>query len=158
MKKMQPWVTFIARLILGGTLFAAGWIKLFNSYEAKASVRAYDLLPVGLANILGAFLPTFEIALALFIIIGVWTKRVAIIGTVLMAIFVIAISQAWARGLPINCGCFGNGGLTADGKVHNWTYLSEILRDLGLILCGIYISRNPIGKFALDKEESKDGE
>ena len=82
---------------------------------------------------------------------------VAIVGTVLMALFVFAIGQAWARGLPINCGCFGNGGITADGKVHNWTYLSEILRDLGLILCGIYISRNPIGKFALDKEESSNG-
>jgi uncharacterized membrane protein YphA (DoxX/SURF4 family) len=158
MKRFQPWVTLLTRLILGGTLLAAGWIKLFNSYEAKASVRAYDLLPVGVANILGAVLPSFEIALALFIIVGIWTKRVAIIGTVLMSIFVIAISQAWARGLPINCGCFGNGGVTADGKVHNWTYLSEILRDLGLILCGIYISRNPVGKFALDKKERPDGE
>jgi uncharacterized membrane protein YphA (DoxX/SURF4 family) len=158
MMRLQPWITLLARLILGGTLLAAGWIKLFNSYESKASVRAYDLLPVGVANILGAVLPSFEIALALFIIVGIWTKRVAIIGTLLMVIFVIAISQAWARGLPINCGCFGNGGVTADGKVHNWTYLSEILRDLGLILCGIYISRNPIGKFALDKEERPDGE
>jgi uncharacterized membrane protein YphA (DoxX/SURF4 family) len=157
MMRLQPWITLLARLILGGTLLAAGWIKLFNSYESKASVRAYDLLPVGVANILGAVLPSFEIALALFIIVGIWTKRVAIIGTLLMVIFVIAISQAWARGLPINCGCFGNGGVTADGKVHNWTYLSEILRDLGLILCGIYISRNPIGKFALDKEERPDG-
>jgi uncharacterized membrane protein YphA (DoxX/SURF4 family) len=157
MKKLQPWVTFLARIVLGGTLLAAGWIKLFNSYEAKASVRAYKLLPVGFANILGAVLPSFEIALALFIIIGIWTKRVAIVGTALMALFVFAIGQAWARGLPINCGCFGNGGITADGKVHNWTYLSEILRDLGLILCGIYISRNPIGKFALDKEESSNG-
>jgi uncharacterized membrane protein YphA (DoxX/SURF4 family) len=151
MRKVQPWITFIARLILGFTLLAAGWLKLFNTYEAKASVRAYDLLPVTLANILGTVLPPLEIALALLIIVGIWTKRVAIFGTLLLVIFVIAISQAWARGLPINCGCFGNGGVTADGKVHNWTYLSEILRDIGLIICGIYIFRNPLGKFALDK-------
>ena len=75
----------------------------------------------------------------------------ALAATVLMAIFVFAIAQAWTRGLPINCGCFGNGGVTADGKVHHWTYFSEILRDIGLILCGIYIYRNPIGKFALDR-------
>lgn len=151
MKKIEPWVTLIARLLLGGTLLAAGWIKLFNSYEAKASVRAYELLPVSIANLLGSFLPSFEIAIGLLLIIGIWTKRVALIGTILMAVFVIAISQAWARGLPINCGCFGNGGVTADGKVHNWTYLSEILRDLGLILCGIYIYLKPIGKFGFDK-------
>ena len=46
MNKLQPWVNLLARIILGATLFAAGWIKLFNSFEAKASVRAYDLLPV----------------------------------------------------------------------------------------------------------------
>ena len=157
MKKFQPWITLLARLILGGTLFAAGWIKLFNTYEAKASVRAYQLLPVGVANIFGAILPPLEIAIALVIVLGIWTKRVAFIGTFLMVLFIIAISQAWARGLPINCGCFGNGGLTADGKVHHWTYFSEILRDLGLIMCGIYISRNPVGKFAFDKGESEDG-
>jgi len=149
--KLKPWLTLIARAILGGTLLAAGWIKLFNSFEAKASVRAYDLLPVPLANILGTILPGFEILVAIFILIGLWSKKSALVGTILMGIFVLAISQAWARGLPINCGCFGNGGLTADGKVHNWTYLSEILRDLGLIVCGIYIYLNPIGKFALDK-------
>ena len=151
MIKVKPWLTLIARAILGGTLLAAGWIKLFNSFEAKASVRAYDLLPVPLANILGTILPGFEILVAIFILIGLWSKLSALVGTILMMIFVLAISQAWARGLPINCGCFGNGGLTADGKVHNWTYLSEILRDLGLIVCGIYIYLNPIGKFALDK-------
>ena len=57
MIKLKPWLTLIARAILGGTLLAAGWIKLFNSFEAKASVRAYDLLPVPLANILGTILP-----------------------------------------------------------------------------------------------------
>lgn len=151
MTKFQPWITFICRLILGGVLLAAGWLKLFNSYESKASVRAYDLLPIPLANFLGTILPTLEIGLALLIILGIWSKRVALAGTVLMVIFVIAISQAWARGLPINCGCFGNGGITADGKVNHWTYFSEVLRDIGLIICGIYIYRNPIGKFALDK-------
>jgi len=151
MKIVQPWITLLARLILGGTLFAAGWIKLFNSYEAKASVRAYELLPVGLANILGSILPPLEIGFALFLILGIWSRKMALAATVLMAIFVFAIAQAWTRGLPINCGCFGNGGVTADGKVHHWTYFSEILRDIGLILCGIYIYRNPIGKFALDR-------
>ena len=151
MKLIQPWLSFAARIILGATLFAAGWIKLFNTYEAKASVRAYDVLPVSVANALGMLLPPLEIALALLLIVGIWSKQIALLSTLLMVIFVVAISQAWIRGLPINCGCFGNGGVTADGKVHNWTYLSEILRDLGLILCGVYIYFKPIGKLALDK-------
>ena len=124
---------------------------MYCSMSEPHSPAIFRILPVSIANILGTFLPTFEIALALIIIIGLWSERAALTGTILMVVFVIAISQAWARGLPINCGCFGNGGVTADGKVHNWTYLSEILRDLGLIACGFYIYRFPIGKLALDK-------
>ena len=152
MNRAQPWLTLFARLILGGVLVAAGWLKVFDTFESKASVRAYDLLPIGLANLLGTVLPAFEIGLGLLILLGIWSRAMALIGTALMIFFVIAIAQAWIRGLPINCGCFGNGGLTADGKVNHWTYFSEIIRDLGLILCGIYIYRNPVGKFALDQK------
>jgi hypothetical protein len=65
-----------------------------------------------------------------------------------MLIFVIAISQAWARGLSIDCGCFGGGGKVAPGETK---YLSEILRDLGLAALGIYLIRYPKTRFALEK-------
>ncbi len=151
MKKFQPWLTFIARLILGGTLLAAGLLKIKNPSEAAASVRVYKMLPVALANILGYSLPWLEIGIALLIILGIALKKSALAGGILMAMFIIAIGQAWARGLAINCGCFGNGGVSADGKVHALTYFTEIVRDIGLVALAGFLFRFPQGKFGLDK-------
>ena len=152
MKKLQPWFTFLGRLILGGTLLAAGVLKIQHPSEAASSVRVYKLLPVSLANILGYSLPPIEIGLAIFLLVGIWVKRVGAISGILMMIFIVAVGQAWARKLAINCGCFGNGGVTADGKVHPLTYLTEILRDIGLTALGYYLFRYPHGKLSMDKK------
>ena len=109
------------------------------------------MLPVALANILGYSLPWIEIGVALLLILGVSVKKISLVSVVLMVMFIIAVGQAWARGLPINCGCFGNGGITTDGKVHALTYFTEIARDLGLLILAIYAYRFPQGKFGLDK-------
>jgi len=68
--------------------------------------------------------------------------------------FITGISQAWARGLSIDCGCFGGGGQVAPGTA---SYLPEILRDAALALLAIYLFRYPQSKFALDRQ-SADGD
>lgn len=150
-KQLREWVTLCGRLLLGGVLLVAGYLKAKNLTEATASVRVYKLLPVSIANILGEVLPWLEIGVALLIITGIFTKQASILAGALMLIFVIAIGQAWARGLAINCGCFGNGGVSADGKVHALVYLTEILRDLGLTFVAIYLYYFPYGKLGIDK-------
>ena len=115
---VQQWLTLVARLILGGVLLAAGWIKAMSPSEAQSSVRVYEILPTSLANTFGLILPWLEIGGALLLILGIWVKWSGIGAGALMALFIVAIASAWIRKLPINCGCFGNGGITADGKVH----------------------------------------
>ena len=148
---IQGWITLLGRLVLGGVLFAAGYLKATNPTEATASVRVYKLLPVSVANIFGYALPWIEIGVALLLIVGIWVKQTSIFAGGLMILFIFAVGQAWARKLAINCGCFGNGGLSADGKVHAGVYLTEILRDIGLTIVAGYLYRFPHGKFGLDK-------
>jgi len=152
MKKGQPWIGLLARLILGGVLLIAGYLKAFSPDKSMMAVRAYELLPIWLANVLGIVLPWLEIGAGLLLIIGVAIRYAAIFGTFLMAIFIIAIAQAWARGLSIDCGCFGGGGTIDPSKTK---YLEEILRDTGLALLGLYLLRYPVSKFALEKKESQ---
>lgn len=146
--RFQPWLTLLARVVLGGTLLAAGALKVGNLQKSAMAVRAYELLPVSLANFIGYALPWIEIGVGLLLILGVATKTVAVIGAINMLVFIIAIAQAWARGLSIDCGCFGGGG-SVDPE--DTKYLSEILRDLGLFALGIYLYLYPKGRFALDK-------
>jgi hypothetical protein len=115
------------------------------------AVRAYELLPIWLANVLGVVLPWLEIGAGLLLIIGVGIRYAAAFGAGLMVVFIIAIAQAWARGLSIDCGCFGGGGTIDPSQTK---YLEEILRDTGLALLGIYLLRYPLTKFALEKNNS----
>ncbi len=144
----QPWLTLIARLILGGVLLAAGGLKIGNLQKSAMSVRAYELLPVGLANLFGYVLPWIEIGMGLLLIAGVAVSIVGLLGALTMFAFVVAIAQAWARGLSIDCGCFGGGGQV---DPEDTKYLSTILRDIGFLLLGVYLYYFPKGKFGIEK-------
>ena len=147
-KVAQPWLTLLARLILGAVLLVAGALKVTNLPKSAMAVRAYELLPIPLANFLGYTLPWIEIGLGLLLIVGVTVKISGALGTLTMLVFIIAIAQAWARGLSIDCGCFGGGG-SIDPE--DTKYLSEIIRDIGLMALGIFLYLYPKGRFAIEK-------
>jgi uncharacterized membrane protein YphA (DoxX/SURF4 family) len=142
------WFGLLCRLTLGGVLFAAGWLKIFTPAKSQMAVRAYEVLPIWFANFLGIFLPWFEVGLGVLLILGIAVKLSALLGGALMVLFIAAISQAWARGLSIDCGCFGGGGTIDPSETK---YLSEILRDIGLALMGLYLFRYPLTRFAVEK-------
>ena len=147
-KLAQPWLTLLARLILGVVLLVAGALKVPNLPKSAMAVRAYEMLPIPIANFLGYTLPWIEIGLGLLLIVGVTVKISGALGGLTMLAFIIAIAQAWARGLSIDCGCFGGGG-TIDPE--DTKYLSEIIRDIGLMGLGIFLYLYPKGRFAIEK-------
>lgn len=148
MKALMPWLGLLSRLVLGGVLLAAGLLKYQHLDKSQMAVRAYEMLPIAVANFIGIVLPFAEIGLGILIILGAGTRISAALGSLLMLVFVIGISQAWARGLSIDCGCFGGGGQVEPGTAN---YLPELLRDAGLAALGIYLFRYPQSKFGLDK-------
>ena len=151
MKKAQPWIGLLARLGLGGVLLYAGYLKAFTPDKSMMAVRAYELLPIWLANAFGIILPWLEMGAGLLLIVGVAVRYAAIFGAGLMVAFIIAIPQAWARGLSIDCGSFGDGGAVDPSETK---YLESILRDIGFALLGFYLIRYPVTKFALEKNKS----
>lgn len=147
-KVAQPWLTLLVRLTLGGVLLIAGAIKVPNLPKSAMAVRAYEVLPITLANFLGYTLPWIEIGLGLLLIVGVLVKISGALGALTMLTFIIAITQAWARGLSIDCGCFGGGGTI---NPEDTKYLSEIIRDIGLMGMGIFLYLYPKGRFAVER-------
>jgi len=147
-EKLQPWIGLLSRLTLGGVLFVAGYLKVDKLDISQMAVRSYELLPIPIANFLGLTLPFFEVVIGLLLILGAATRFVAALGGFTMFIFIIAIAQAWARGLNIDCGCFGGGGTVDPGQTR---YLQEILRDAGLVALALFLVRYPKTKFSIDK-------
>jgi hypothetical protein len=62
--------------------------------------------------------------------------------------FMIGIAAAWARGLAIDCGCFGS----TSGPVVDPTrgYALDLLRDAGLLLLAGFLVVRPRSPFSLD--------
>jgi uncharacterized membrane protein YphA (DoxX/SURF4 family) len=152
-KKFQPFITLLCRLLLGGVLLVAGGLKAFKPSESAGAVAAYKILPTDIAHLIGYALPWLEVALGILLIIGLTTRLAAIAGTAVMIIFIAAIISVWARGILIDCGCFGGGGEVDPSKAAEarQAYLMEILRDLGLALTGIYLYFFPYGRLSIEK-------
>ncbi len=149
----QPWITLLFRLILGGVLLAAGGLKVGKPTESANATGAYKILPTDLAHLVGYALPWLEVAVGLLLIVGIMVRYSAIFSGLLMIIFIGAIASVWARGMLIDCGCFGGGGEidpSLKSQVHR-AYFTEIMRDLGLALCALYLYFFPYGKFSVEK-------
>jgi uncharacterized membrane protein YphA (DoxX/SURF4 family) len=143
-----PWLSTLARLVLGGVWIAAGATKITDLDVSVRAVRAYRLLPETVAQIVGAGLPPAEILLGVLLVVGAGVRAAAVVSAVLMAAFVVGIASAWARGLRIDCGCFGSGGALAPGA--DPTYGWELARDGGLLVLAVLLARWPAGRWSVD--------
>ncbi|MEO3812871.1 DoxX family protein [Sphaerisporangium sp. B11E5] len=143
-----PWVTTAARLVVAGVLIVAGWLKIGTPALSVQAVKAYELLPEQVATAVGYGLPIVEIVVGVLLVIGLLTRAAGAVSALLMLAFVVGIASAWARGLRIDCGCFGGGGQLGADQDPN--YLWELLRDAGLFLLGVWIMRFGPGRLSLD--------
>lgn len=142
-----PWVGTVLRLVLAGVLGYAGAIKLPDPDESVRAVRAYQLLPEPVVQVVGFGLPVLEVAVALLLLVGLGTRIAAGVSGLLMIAFIIGVASAWARGLTIDCGCFGGGG---EVSAEDTEYPQEILRDLLLLAASAWLVWRPRTRLALD--------
>jgi uncharacterized membrane protein YphA (DoxX/SURF4 family) len=147
-------VGLVARLLLGGVMLVAGALKVTRPEVSARAVQAYQLLPFDLATYVGYGLPVLEVVLGALLVAGLFTRVAAVVSGVLLVAFIIGIASAWARGLSIDCGCFGEGGAIASSETR---YLEEILRDVGLLLCAAWLAIRPHTAYSLERTLFTDG-
>ncbi len=143
----QPWVSLALRLALAVVLLWAGLAKIGDLAASVRAVRAFELLPEVLARPVGYGLPVLEIALGVLLLAGLLTRYAAVLSALLMAGFIVGIVSAWARGLSIDCGCFGGGGQTEPDLTQ---YPLEIARDLAILAGALVLARWPRTRYSLD--------
>lgn len=141
-------VGLVVRLLLGGVMLVAGLLKVAKPEVSARAVQAYQLLPFDLATYVGYGLPVLEVVLGALLVLGLFTRTSAAISGVLLVAFIIGITSAWARGLSIDCGCFGEGGTIDPSQTR---YIEEILRDVGLVLCAAWLVIRPRTAYSLER-------
>lgn len=144
---MKDWIGLAARLVTGGVWIVAGMLKVPDPAGSVRAVRAYDLLPESIVPTVGYALPILEVVVGLCLVLGLLTRAMAVVSAVLFVAFIIGIASAWARGLEIDCGCFGGGG-QLDGA--SAKYPGEIARDVGLLLASLWLVVRPRTRWSLD--------
>ncbi|MGE3288899.1 MAG: MauE/DoxX family redox-associated membrane protein [Pseudonocardia sp.] len=137
----------LVRLGLAAVWLISGGLKAADPLQTTVAVHAYSVLPPAGVEIVAALLPWVEIALGLLLLAGLGTRLVAVLSGMLVLAFMAGVAQAWARGLTIDCGCFGGGGQVAPGQTR---YVQELLRDTGFLLMAAWLAVRPRTLFALD--------
>lgn len=143
------WISLGARLTLAVVWLVASLLKLPYLEESVLAVRGYQILPYGLAVVVGYLLPIIELILGILLLLGLFTRPAAVLSALIMLAFVIGIAQAWARGLAIDCGCFGGGGAIAIEEARA-KYPWDLARDFGLFLLAAWLVWRPRTPFSLD--------
>jgi uncharacterized membrane protein YphA (DoxX/SURF4 family) len=141
------WFLFAARQLVGGVWIVAGALKLPDPAASVRAVRAYDLLPEAVVPTLGHLLPVVEVVIGAGLVLGLLTRAAAALSALLFVAFIVGIGSAWARGLQIECGCFGGGGYQAGASSQ---YPWEIARDVGLLALSLLLTWRPRSPWAAD--------
>ena len=144
---MRQWIGVLARLVVGLVDLVAGIAKFPDPAANVRQVRAFDLLPEAVVPTVGHALPTAEILIGAALLLGLLTRFFAVLATLFFLAFIVGITAAWARGLEINCGCFGSHGVPANPHRQ---YAIDIARDIGLVVCSAWLVVWPRTRVALD--------
>lgn len=144
---LRPWLGTLVRLALGAVWIWAASSKLGEPRTFLQTVRAYDATPEWLSKAIGYGLPVLELSIGILLVIGVAVRMAAIFSAVLFVVFLIGIIEVAARGIQLQCGCFGGGGLTAGGTSYTW----DILRDIGLLILAGFLVLWSYTRVSLDE-------
>lgn len=137
------------RIVLGCVWLYAAYAKFRESWLVFAmSIDAYRLLPQWAVLALARSLPWIELAIGILLVAGLALRYVSLAGAAILSVFFCVMAVAHARGLGIDCGCFGVG-----DTLSGWT----LLRDGALLAAAltlVYLSWKPSGRAQTPPAES----
>lgn len=116
------------RVLFALMFLAAAWPKFTDPEGFANMVAQYQMLPAFSVNLFSVWLPALEVTVGLALLLTPWEREASFWLGVMMVMFIVALTQALARGLGIACGCFDIKGATDSGQ--SWFAL---LRDIVLM-------------------------
>ena len=130
-----PWLALAARLYLGGLFVFACLHKIAHPDAFAVDVATYQLLPLWSVNAFALTVPWIELWVGLLLVLGLRVRAAALVTSVLLVSFMVALSYALAKGLDLSCGCFASQGAAKHDPI---SYLT-LLRDSAWLLLGLFI-------------------
>ena len=132
----HPTVRRMAQLGAGVIFLAAALPKIADLESFAGSIHNFHMepvVPMAMTNILAITIPWIELVAGLALIANFKPRAGAIVYTVLMTFFTVAVIAALARGLSFDCGCFGKSGAANLGAM-------KLLENAGMLAVGVVAS------------------
>jgi len=123
-------VLLVFRLVLGGLFVYAGVVKALEPLDFAQDIRNYRLVGQMLSFVAAVVLPWLEIVAGLALAAGIWTRAAALTISGLLVFFILLTLATMARGIDVDCGCFGS-----LSRKSGWGVIIEDLVMLYLGLC-----------------------
>ena len=123
----------LLRFGLGAMFLYSAWSKIQDPGMFQTMVDNYRMLPACTTSIFSVTMAMAELLVGAMFIFTKWTREAAFATTVMLMMFLLALTQAQVRGLDISCGCFGE---TAE-ETH--TVLHALIRDIVLFAPTIWL-------------------
>lgn len=117
----------------------SGVAKMKDPAAFAIAVRNFQLIGDPWVAAAALFIPSLEIVCAVAIVIRLGSQAALGILWLSLCVFTAAIAISWARGLDIECGCFGVG----DGSRVN--YPVKLAQNLALLAVGGWLWRREAG-------------
>jgi putative oxidoreductase len=125
---------FIFRILVGGVFVIASIDKIAYPEEFVKIVVSYQITPSEIAQAFSYILPWAELILGIFLLVGLYTKKVSFIVSILLFIFILALLSQVIQGTKENCGCFTNIPLLSSSNP-----FVSIFRDIILLTMAIVV-------------------
>lgn len=138
---------WVIRIVIGIVFIYASFYKIISPFDFAKSIRNYDMMPIELVNLPAIILPYLEFICGILLITGKMRKGTSFWMIIMLVGFIIGLTQAYMRGLDIDCGCFN--------PLENASSKSEILIRIVedfLMLAGVLIYMIFGGKKEIKKE------
>lgn len=126
----------LSRLFLAAVFIYAAWSKVQDPALFADAVASYKVISGFGVSWVALVLPMLELVAGLALIATKWSRESSLILVGLLLVFLIGLTQAWARGLEISCGCFGS----EEQSLPLWV---DILRDMGLLVPAVWVAMRP---------------
>ncbi len=117
------------RLALGGLFIYAGVVKVIDPLEFAQDVRNYSLVGPSLSFLTAVFLPWLEIVAGFLLVAGIMKRASALLISSMLVLFIVLVGVTVARGVDVDCGCFGTLSRDAD--------LGLIIEDALMLYLGL---------------------
>jgi len=113
---------------MGLVFIFAAYPKILDPNTFSSQIHNYGVTPLYIENLIALILPWIELFIGISLIIKYKYESSLDICIYLMISFTILISQAYIRGLSIDCGCFLGNDTESDSK--RFWMLIDIFRDI----------------------------